>query len=103
MCRSINYLLIIFSFLISASCNQAVRPSSSTQKITPSQTTNDVAISNLDLAIAYMKQRSYEKALEKLEKAREADPDYSPTYNVFGLLYQTLGDYSKAENSFKKA
>ena len=101
MLRLARYLLIITGILFIAGCNQTV--GSSSQNIKPSQSTNEVTLSNLDLAIAYMKQGAYEKALEKLERAREADPGYSPTYNVFGLLYQTLGDNTKAESNFKKA
>ena len=101
MYLSTRYLIIFSCILLLSGCNPV--EGTSPQNIRPAQTTNEVALSNLDLAIAYMKQRSYEKALEKLEKAREADPNYSPTYNVFGLLYQTLGDNNKAESNFKKA
>jgi type IV pilus assembly protein PilF len=50
-----------------------------------------------------MQDGQYEMALEKLNRAREAKPDYPPTYNALGVLYQKLGVYDVAENNFKKA
>lgn len=97
------YTLIIFvSVLILSACNQQIG-STNNNNIRPSQTTNEVALSNLNLGVAYIKEGNYEKALEKLDKAREADPAYSPTYNVYGLLYQQLGQLDKAEDNFKRA
>jgi len=94
-------IILILAVLITLSaCNQ-VRPSN--QNISASQTTNEVAAANLDLAIEYMKQGAYENALKNLEKAKKADPGYAPTYNVTGLLYQQLGDSKKAEDNFKRA
>jgi type IV pilus assembly protein PilF len=94
-------IILILAVLITLSaCNQ-VRPSN--QNISASQTTNDVAAANLDLAIEYMKQGAYENALKNLEKAKKADPGYAPIYNVTGLLYQQLGDNKKAEDNFKRA
>lgn len=92
-------LILLFVFSTSA-CNQA---RTSNKNIRASQTTNDVAISNLNLGIEYMRQGAYENALRNLEKAKKADPGYSPIYNVLGLLYQRLGDSSKAEDNFKRA
>jgi type IV pilus assembly protein PilF len=92
------FILIIFTAL--TACNQV---GVSNQNIRASQTTNEVAAANLDLGIEYMKQGAYENALKNLEKAREADPGYAPTYNVLGLLYLRLGDSKKAEDNFKRA
>lgn len=83
-----------------AACNPTA---TSNTNIKPAQTTNEVASSNLELGIAYLRQGSYEKALDKLDKAKEADPSYSPIYNVYGLLYQQLGQDRKAEDNYKKA
>ena len=93
--------LVLFIFIsgILSGCNQATTGGN----LQPSQVTNEAAIANLNLGIAYMEQRNYEKALEKLEKARQADPGFSTTYNMLGLLYQTLGDNNQAEDYFKKA
>jgi type IV pilus assembly protein PilF len=94
------FLVLAIAFNLAA-CNQVSSPSN--QNIRPSHVTNEIAVTNLELGIAYMREGAYEKALEKLEKAREADPEYSAIYNVFGLLYQRLGDAKKAENYFKRA
>ena len=72
-------------------------------EIRESQTTNEVALTNLNLAIAYLTENNYDKALEKLNKSLAADSNYAPTYNIFGLLYQQLGDNDKAEKNFKRA
>jgi len=63
----------------------------------------EVAVANLQLGIAYMSEGLYEEALEKLNRALQAKPDYPPTYNALGVLYQNLGDYEVAENNFKMA
>jgi len=91
-------LFISISGILSG-CNQAITGGN----LQPSQTTNEVAVANLQLGIAYMEQRNYETALEKLERARQADPGFSPTYNMLGLLHQILGDNNRAEDHFKKA
>lgn len=95
------FLLLTLVTLLSA-CNPAIRPSSD-QNIRPSHDTNEAASANLNLGIEYLKQGKYEAALEKLEKARAADPGHPATYNVLGLLYQQINDPKKAEQHFKKA
>tara|TARA_B100001142_G_scaffold254900_1_gene256006 strand:- start:536 stop:1312 length:777 start_codon:yes stop_codon:yes gene_type:complete len=92
------FMLIVVITL--SACNQ-VR--SSNQNIRVSQTTSKIATANLDLGIEYLKQGAYENALKNLEKAKKADPVYAPIYNVFGLLYQQLGDTKKSEENFKRA
>ena len=64
---------------------------------------SEVALANLQLGIGYMNQGLYEEALGKLNRAREAKPDYPPTYNALGVLYQKLGDHEVAEANFKMA
>ncbi len=64
---------------------------------------NDVAEANMRLGVAYMQDGNFEKALEKLERARRADPEYPMAYNMLGLLHQRMGVYDKAEANFEKA
>ncbi len=71
--------------------------------IKPREKGNEAAMANLNLAIEYMRRGEYELALNKMERARQADPEYYATYNAFGLLYQRLGDPREAERNFKKA
>jgi type IV pilus assembly protein PilF len=97
-----HIFLLLISVILLTACNQAVGPTSN-QNIRPSHVTNEVAAANLNLGIEYLKQGKYESALEKLERAREADPVHPPIYNVLGLLYQQINDPKKAEQYFKKA
>ena len=60
----------------------------------------EIAIANMNLGIAYMREGFFEKALEKLNRAREIKPDYSPVYNTLGVLYQNMGDNGTAEKYF---
>lgn len=63
----------------------------------------EVAIANMNLGVEYMQQGAYENALTRLKRSILAKPDYAPTYNVLGLLYQRLGDPVESENNFKKS
>ncbi len=64
---------------------------------------SEIAVANLKLGIGYLQEGFYEKALEKLTRAREARPDYPPIYNALGVLHQRLGSYDVAEDNFKMA
>lgn len=90
--------LLFLTATLLVACNQT-----SDRNIRPSQTSNEIAVANLELGIEYMRQGAYENALKNLEKAKEADPGYSPTYNVLGLFYQRIGENNKAESNFKRA
>ncbi|MEX2376218.1 MAG: type IV pilus biogenesis/stability protein PilW [Dehalococcoidia bacterium] len=58
---------------------------------------------NTELAFEYMKQGEYEIALEKLQKAVDADASHVDAHNAYGVLYSTLGQLDKAEASFQRA
>lgn len=62
---------------------------------------NQVAQANTRLGVAYMNDGDYDRALQKLERARAADPNYPTVYNMLGLLYQRLGEAERAEKNFK--
>jgi type IV pilus assembly protein PilF len=62
-----------------------------------------VAQANVALAVEYMRQKRYQDALLKLEKARMAEPRYAATYSMFGLLYQQLGEVESAEANYRKS
>lgn len=98
----LSYITIILLASNMIACQYAPG-SGANRSLRPPQKTNEVALSNLNLGIAYIKAKDFEKALEKLDKAKQADPEYSPIYNVYGLLYQQLEQLDKAEKNFKHA
>lgn len=58
---------------------------------------------NTQLGIQYIKNREYETALSRLNKALKADSNYVDAYNALGLLYSTLGQIDEADQNFKRA
>ncbi|MEX2352748.1 MAG: type IV pilus biogenesis/stability protein PilW [Gammaproteobacteria bacterium] len=69
----------------------------------PRETSNEAATANLNLGIEYMRNGNLERALERLNRAHQADPNYYATHNAYGLLYQRLGDNTLAERHFRRA
>jgi type IV pilus assembly protein PilF len=56
-----------------------------------------------ELASGYYERGQMDIALDELGRAVALDPNYAPTYNIYGLVYATLGEDSKAEQSFLRA
>ncbi len=75
----------------------------SNPNIRPNEGTNEIALSNLNLAVEYMRTGNMETALDRLNRAYEADPRYYGTHNAYGLLYERLGDPRLAERHFRRA
>ena len=96
MKKNIILLLILLPGLLS--CN-----GTSDSNLRKNVTTSDAVHANINLGVEYMRVGSYEKALDRLERARKLDPGYYETYNMLGMLYQQLGEMKDADRSFKKA
>lgn len=47
-------------------------------------------------------QQEFDQAIAHYKKATELAPDYSPAYNILGYAYRQQGDYSNAEQAFRK-
>ena len=47
-------------------------------------------------------QQNYSQAIEHLKKSQELAPDYSLAANMLGYSYRQIGDYTDAEQAFKK-
>ena len=62
-----------------------------------------VAVTNVNLGVEYMRQGYYEKALDKLNNARKADPGYALTYNMLGVLNQILENPGEAESNLLRS
>jgi type IV pilus assembly protein PilF len=79
-------------------CNQT-----NNANLRPRAATKDAVTANINVGAEYMREGNYEKALEKLDRARAIDPGYYGTYNIYGLLYQRMGQNADAERNFRKA
>jgi type IV pilus assembly protein PilF len=93
-------LILILNLALISGCAST---GNSNSNLNAAQTTNDVASTNLNLAIEYMRAGNLQTALERMKRALEADPNYYATHSAFGLLYQRLGEPAQAERHFKRA
>lgn len=57
----------------------------------------------LELAVAYFEQGQTTIALDELKQALATDPNFGDAYNLRGLVYMRLKDFSLAESSFRRA
>jgi type IV pilus assembly protein PilF len=55
-----------------------------------------------ELAALYYKRGSMAVALEELRTAKSADPNYAPTYSMFGLVYMELKEKRLAQENFER-
>lgn len=62
-----------------------------------------VAKARLELAGLYLSRGQAGVALDEVKRALVAKPDMPEAYNLFGLIYGTLGDNAQAEASFQHA
>lgn len=56
-----------------------------------------------ELAGLYFERAQPGIALEEIEKALQADPDYAPAYSVRGLVHMSLHEDKEAEQDFQKS
>jgi tetratricopeptide (TPR) repeat protein len=54
------------------------------------------------LGLQYYVKRAYDKAIAEFTKVLELDPNFGWAYNLSGLAYSNLGDFSKAVKHIKK-
>ncbi len=57
----------------------------------------------MELAQAYLGRNQPADALDQVKQALQAKPDNSAAYGLRGLIYASLGDTEKADESFKRA
>jgi len=69
------------------------------QEATPRQR----AETHVDLAVGYYERTQMDVALEELGIAEKIDATYPRIYNIYGLVYATIGELPKAETSFRRA
>lgn len=61
------------------------------------------ARANTDLGVQYMNQGQNDRALQKLEKALEQDPQLGAAHAAIAILYTRLGELSLADKHYRRA
>ncbi|MEX0952105.1 MAG: type IV pilus biogenesis/stability protein PilW [Gammaproteobacteria bacterium] len=99
------YVVLLSLLLLSACAGSGISPVSNYDEgeYQPSYDPNPAAEANLRLGVAYMRDGNYERALERLKRSRDMDPEYPQAYNYLGLLHQRMRQPQEAEKNFKKA
>lgn len=89
----------IFILILSqAGC--AARSSNSAGAPQPLSRLQAIAKAHAELAAQYYGRGQPGVALEELDLALTADPNYAPAYNVRGLVHMTLREYPQADEDF---
>src|SRR5574337_251704 len=85
-------------------CSSAL-PSAGTDITTESDLTpqRKLAQIRIDLAVDYYQRGQTKVALDEVKRALVANPRFAEAYNMRGLIYMRLEDYSLAEDSFLRA
>jgi type IV pilus assembly protein PilF len=78
-------------------------PTGTHDPLTTGYEASEIAQANVRLGAAYMEEGDFETALNRLERARRADPQYPAAYHMLGLLHQRLGQFDEAERNFRRA
>src|SRR4029453_15662540 len=56
---------------------------------------------NLELGVEHLRKGNLQQAKEKIDRALEQNPRYGRAHLVAGILYNRLGDESKAESHYE--
>jgi len=91
---------ILLAGLLSA-C-QTIQTTESTTGGTP-KTENRVAELQTQLGIGYLREGQVELAWNRLQRALDADPNFSTAHNAMGLVQERLNDPEKAEEHYLRA
>jgi len=69
----------------------------------PSSDSDEIATANLNLGIEYLRRGEYDKALDRLNRAKQAAPNHAHVHDALAVLHQYMGQPEEAEIYFKKA
>ena len=63
----------------------------------------EAAIANLNLGVAYYREGRFELALERLESSLDQNPRLADAHSTIALVYEQLGETDEAENHYRRA
>jgi type IV pilus assembly protein PilF len=94
--RGLKTLPVTAQVTVLASCAKTVVRDS---EHTPAQ----LADVNMKLGVAYMEEGRYDVALNKLQKAIEADSNFAAAHSMLGVLYNRMGKMEEAEKHYRRS
>lgn len=91
-------VICLFASLMLSAC-----ATSGTSKTGEKSEGRKAAETNTALGRQYLERKQYEVSLEKLKRAVAFDNTYAPAHTMLGVLYETIGEKSKAGEEYKLA
>ena len=73
------------------------------ENVAKAEKNHKIAVANYNVGVEYIKEGNFDKALERLNRAKKADHKYRPIYDALGVVYQHLNQPDKAERNYKEA
>lgn len=83
-------------------CQGCVTTVSSTT-IADEANSEEAAVANLNLGVAYYREGRLELALERLESSLNQNPRLADTHSTIALVYDQLGEADEAEDHYRRA
>ena len=109
MHRTLRLLALLPVLALVAACSSTPKSEAPTMPTqppvakAPEMSPVDRAKIHTELASGYYERGQMDVALEELETSVKLDPNLARTYNVYGLVYTTVGEDAKAEQAFRRA
>ncbi|MDH5479572.1 MAG: type IV pilus biogenesis/stability protein PilW [Nitrosomonas sp.] len=94
--------IMFFLVLIASGCVQQPIEGNLTKEQQANRNQESARI-HTELAAEYYYRGQMRVAIEEVDKALKAIPNYAPAYNVLGLVNMSLNENQQARNNFKKA
>jgi len=104
---SVACVAVLSSAVLLAACStKPTEPEPAPRPVAPPQQPASPQVRaqlHTELASGYYERGQMDIALDELGRAIALEPNYAQAYNIYGLVYATLGEDSKAEQSFQRA
>lgn len=97
--RQLAFWSLLLGVALVAGC--AAPPSDVPTQQIPATRSQASARTHTELAAQYYERAQYGVAMDELDKALRARPDYATAYNVRALVHVALAEYSEADADFK--
>ncbi len=103
MIRQFGFSVVLLAAALTSGCVSQTTVESKTADIATSSDAGQRAQIRTALASEYFQRRNFTVAIEEVENALKAMPNYAPAHNLLGLIYMEIGEDARATASFEKA